>query len=426
MTVEYMYVASGVAIVLVLLLLVQMNNRAKQPKRSQHMHYNVFVDTSHGMIRTDNRNAANNLQMVRDKLVDKKRLASDSCQELVPLIKASMINLIQFINENPKMNAQSLCKLDLRSNIINDSMQNSLLPGHDWKDEFQTVLDWEESENRMVSSARDRMEHLIRNVDIVIQMLRLDVCDYGRINISKLHQILLALNKWACIADENPNAPRFPNEYADVDEYTAHKDLPLYMKSHYTIEPMESKESLHRQKPGRESFASMNDTSFGDIGSRSPINTSLVNSDNTAAFESVYKQLDQSMNKRRQDNFEGQITDLEIPENANDYSELLGQATVINNAYSYHYNKMGSTLLDGSPEGLAERDVLGYRSPGHIIGQLYDRDDHFTPNINSCLGKTVGDDELWSQCTTHDMRPKLALDGEAHYMISGLEHSMHV
>jgi hypothetical protein len=424
MTAGYLYVASGVVIVLVLLLLVQMYNRTKQPKRSQRRHYNVFVDTPQGMIRSDNQKTAADLQKVRDKLVDKKRLASDSCQELVPLIKASMINLIQFIDENPKLNSQSLCKLELRSNIINDSMQNSLRPGHDWKDEFQTVLDWEESENRMTSSARDRMEHLIRNVDIVIQMLRLNVCDYGRINISKLYQILLALNKWACIADEDSRDPRFPNKYDD--EYATRKGLPLYMKSHYIIEPMESKEVPHRQNPDRESFASMNDTSFGDIGSRAPINSSLVNSDNTAAFESVYKQLDRSMNKRRQANFDDQITDLEIPENANDYSEMLGQATVINRANSYHYNKMGSTLLDGSPEGLAERDVLGYRSPGHIIGQLYDRDDHFTPNVKSCLGKTVGDDELWSQCTSHDMRLKTALDGDAQYMISGLEHSMHV
>jgi hypothetical protein len=402
----YLYVTSGVAIVLVLLLLVQIHNSSKQPQIPQRKHYNVFVDTSHGMVRLDNHKAVDDLQKVRNKLVDMKRLASDSCQELVPLIKASMLNLIQFIDENPKMNSQSLCKLELRSNIINDSMQNSLRPGHDWKDEFQTVLDWEESENREMSSARDRMEHLIRNVDIVIQMLRLDVCDYGRINISKLYQILLALNKWACIADEDPKTPRFPNKDDNTDEYISHNELPLYMKSHYIIEPMESKETLHRQKPVRESFASMNDNSFSDIDNRSPINSSLVNSDNTTALESVYKQLDRSMNKQRQTNFEGQVTDLEIPENANDYSEMLGQATVINRANSYHYNKMGSTLLDGNPEGLVERDILGYRSPGHIIGQLYDRDDHFTPNIKSCPGKTVDDDELWSQCTTYDMRSK--------------------
>jgi len=82
--------------------------------------------------------------------------------------------------------------------------------------------------------------------------------------------------------------------------------------------------------------------------------------------------------------------------------------------------------MDASPEGMAERDILGYRQPGHIISQLYDRNDHYTTNVNSCLGKTVGDDELWSQCTQFDMRPKKALDGEAQYMISGLEHSLHV
>lgn len=413
MSTTYLYICAGIGVVLVFMLLAQICTRNMNDLSITH--YKLLLNTPKGLIKSDNKTAANTLVVLRKKLLNGKGVARDSCARLTPLISASIRNLERFIKENPK-NAKALCTLELRSDIINQSMQDSMRPGSDWKDQYHTLLDWEENENRMVSNNNVRLEYLIRNLDIIIGMLRRDVCDYGRLNLNKLYDILTVLAEWGCA----------PNAIANVDDQSADVDdtgLPIFMESRVSIEPMDSRNSMHREAPSRESFASASDTSFGDINERSPVNSSIING--ASYYAPVYRAADRSIHLQRKSNFDGQVTDFEIPENANDYSEMLGTTTVLNRASSYYYNKMGSTLLDGSFEGLVERDILGYRQPGHIIRQLYDPSDHFTVNINSCLGKTVSDDELWSQCTQYDMRPKLALDGQPQFMIDGLEHSLH-
>jgi hypothetical protein len=92
---------------------------------------------------------------------------------------------------------------------------------------------------------------------------------------------------------------------------------------------------------------------------------------------------------------------------------------------------MGSTLLDKSLEGSVEMDYLGYKPPGHIISHLYDKSDHYTVNVNACLGKIVSDDvfitELhgqdlseskhYQQCGQHDVNPINALNGRPEKML---------
>jgi len=86
----------------------------------------------------------------------------------------------------------------------------------------------------------------------------------------------------------------------------------------------------------------------------------------------------------------------------------------------------GSSLLDDSIEGKVEQDILKQKTPGHLISLLDDKSAHYTTNVNACLGKTVSDDQLWSQCTVQDMKLKKALQGEAQYMISDLDQSYHI
>lgn len=356
-----LYVAVGVSVVLIVLMVMRMYFTERTP-----LFYKLLVDTPAGLVNYDNKQAADALAAAKKKLLAAKCLASDSCASLKPLLDDSMRNLEQFIKANPR-NARDLCTLELRSNIIDQSMQDSVRPGSDYVEQYRTLLDWEDTDNRMMSSNRKIMEHLIKNIDIAIAMLRSDVCDYGRLNLNKLYEILTKLSKWSCIEVDD-----FPIEHAaNVSLMPA--SIP-FMPNSVIIEPMDRLDSMHRETP--ESFA-------------------------------VH------------------ATDFEIPENANNYSELLGEATVRNRAGTYHYTKLGSTLLDDGLEGQVEQDILAQQPIGHSIGQLY-ATDHFTINTKSCLGKTVSDDELWSQCTQHDMRPKLALDGEPQYMISKLEHSMHV
>jgi hypothetical protein len=151
------------------------------------------------------------------------------------------------------------------------------------------------------------------------------------------------------------------------------------------------------------------------------MNSRQINSNLTAAYEAVYSNRELLKNRSAL-----AFNELEIDDNVNDYSELIGQVSVLNRASNDWFNKAGSTLMDNSLEGQAERDILGYRPPGHIISQLYDPSDHYTVNVNSCMGKTVPDELLSAQCTQYDIRPMMALQGEAGGMIANLQDSMHV
>jgi hypothetical protein len=267
----------------------------------------------------------------------------------------------------------------------------------------------------MVSNTSDRLTFLVKNLDIVIAMMRSDVCDYGRIDLTKLYQILMTLNKNACLISELSTRH---------DETTGGYTVPMrprHEKLFTNNVPMYSREAVVREAPSKEAFASVNDTSFGDIGFKTPMNSRQINSNLTAAYEAVYSNRELLKNRSAL-----AFNELEIDDNVNDYSELIGQVSVLNRASNDWFNKAGSTLMDNSLEGQAERDILGYRPPGHIISQLYDPSDHYTVNVNSCMGKTVPDELLSAQCTQYDIRPMMALQGEAGGMIANLQDSMHV
>jgi hypothetical protein len=405
---EYLYIGSGVIIVLLLLLLAQSYIRRNKRNTNPHGRYEIMVDTPKGLIKSNNEQTTLELEIIRDKLLNTKHLATDRCNKLTYLISESMKNLVNFIQENPKMNSEALCKLELRSSIVNQIMENTIEPGLEWESEYKTLLDWEETERRMVSNTSDRLTFLVKNLDIVIAMMRSDVCDYGRIN-------LMTLNKNSCL--KNDISTRY-------DETTRRYTVPMRPtneKLFANIVPTYSRENTNREAPNREAFASVNDTSFGDIGSKTPINSRQINSNLTAAYEEVYG--NRELLKKRS---ALALNELEINDNVNNYSELIGQVSVLNRASNDWFNKAGSTLMDNSLEGQSERDILGYRPPGHIISQLYDPSDHYTINVNSCMGKTVPDEILSAQCTQYDIRPMMALQGEAGGMIANLQDSMHV
>jgi len=99
-------------------------------------------------------------------------------------------------------------------------------------------------------------------------------------------------------------------------------------------------------------------------------------------------------------------------------SKQLPESFTSGNRNSVKYSGEGkNNILDNSIEGITEKDILYSRNPGHSISMIEDPYIHYTTRVNSCLGKTVPDDELWEQCTSYDMKYKKALDGDSSYMI---------
>jgi hypothetical protein len=414
-----MYYGTVVIIVLLLLLFVQIYKRRDPIANEITRRNNITVDTPKGLVRADRQKIAEELKKVRDKIISKKSSIDGNCHEINYLIKKSITNLDKFIKENPGRDGV-LCRLELRNDIVYQSMEDSINP-HPlvWEEKYKTILEHEEDEREMKVDPVKRLVYLIKNIDIVIRMLRYDICDYGRIDLTKLYKILSGINQKIC--KTKPMYIATNNIDFEYKKPTLPNNKIKYRKNQNSTIVEDSVENIHRSKPKLESFGSISDTSFGNPNFKSTINSSVGDS-YTNAFNKVYNQThDFGYDHVRED-----TNNLEINENVHNYDYTIGQVTALTYAKKLYDTKSGSTLLDRSIEGSVERDILGYKQPGHIISQLYDRSDHYTTNVNSCLGKTVSDDDLWSKCTKYDMSARLALEGDTQYLISNLNESYHL
>lgn len=342
---EILYILTALVIILLICLLISfISNKQKNIiDLSENENYNILIDTPKGLIKTTNQKAIVELEFIKNQLLHRKHLINNSCSDLKPLIQDAMRHLHKFISENPKMNSEALCKLELRNNIINEIMERTIEPDNNWETEYKTLLDWEETERRMSTNICELLIFLIKNIDITIAMMRSEICDFGRIDLNKLYHLLLKINDTVGM-----------HGTINIEYFKEDKELNKTKNATY-IELTELPETdirtnMEKGLPSRESFGSV-------------------------------KYYDMSNNE--------------------DLTQVISS----------------NRLLDNSFEGNVEKDILGYKPPGHIISQLYDKSDHFTTNVNSCLGKTVSDDKLWEQCTQFDIRPMMALQGHANGLI---------
>jgi len=441
----YLYVGSAIFIILIVILIAQSYKR-RYCKTKKSLDKYVAIDTRKGLINVPVSKAIAELSSVRDKLrdnsagvintnsnlntqvTDVKSLDKEvpSCKELSFLIDESMRELKAFIDKNP-YNAKALCTLDTRSNVLQQQMEDSINPhAITWEETYRTLLEWEDFERDM--TMQDKFKYLLDNLDMLISMLRSDVCNYGRIDLAKLYDILNKTNESICATgianvpvgnlqkitevDDVRNALSTDKRLIEPMAVSKAREI-SYAKGQNSSYANESVENPLRGKPSHEAFGSINEVPYAMYSDR----VNRVDSNNYSR-DNVANRVAGNYGYGTSDGLSGD--NYEIAEDANNYSELIGQATVVNRAIGYHSKKSGSTLLDASLEGLVERDILGYTPPGHLVRKLYDPADHYTVNINSCLGKTIPDDELWAQCTSYDMKLRNALDGDASGMICGL------
>lgn len=193
--VYYSYLGSAIIIILIMLLCIQITNRTNK-KQKLAGRRTVMIYTPRGLIETDDNDVKQELQAVREKIMGVISVVSEDDEDLTPLINQSIKSLEQFINNNPGPNSASLCQLNLRADAVNQAMYNSVNPNPlDWMGEYRTVLDWEANEREMQTNPRERLKFLVKNIDVAIAMLNNQVCDNGRLNLTKLYIILQYLNK---------------------------------------------------------------------------------------------------------------------------------------------------------------------------------------------------------------------------------------
>ena len=226
---------------------------------------------------------------------------------------------------------------------------DSITPNaYEYSISYQSLLEWESHERDMPQTQAELLQHLIKNIDIAVVMLRSEVCNNGRIDLTKLYDILEGMNQQILQAERSSEPVQTARQLAQSEQPIKPNPTkaPLFMRDSYTMESFDSKETKKRELPKKGGFAGI-----------------------------------------------GSYLQKEI-----DYMRV-------------------KNLADNSLEGTVEQDILGYRPPGHMVAQLYDKSDHYTVNVNACLGKTVPDDELWEQCTSYDMKYIDALNGEPQKML---------
>lgn len=361
----FLYVGASLAILLIILLIIQMCRKNQKINREFNKRYNVIVKTPKGLVRADNESVANELEIVKDHLYKNAAGAQENCEDLTPQINRAMKNLAIFIKDNPADNTEALCSLELKADIVNQYMQDSIVPDQrDWATSYKTLLDWEEYERDLPKHPMERLKYLINNLDIIIKLLRFDLCNNGHIDLEELHKILLTMNVQICKTGSMyaPDGQQIVYGEDPYSRYNRPPPLPLFIKDQYSLEPFDSHAVRPRALPKRGSFAKINNSLH-----RPP-----------SLFLS---------------------TDRLVP--TNDFSGI-GETI---------------TIGDNSFEGDVERDILGYKPPGQIISQLHDSSDHYTVNVNACGGKTVPDDELIKQCVSRETPLFNALAGDATQML---------
>lgn len=449
----YIYVA--VVVVLLVVLFLQLHSK----RTVNNLEYTLFVDTPNGLVGTRPIIIANELDAINHQIIQYRDVCDNNSSSHV---RDMLINLKRFIKLNNKT-FKGILHGDDKALIIDSALFDSVTP---YKDEYQsayrTIVETDIDEYQ--DDPKQDITYLSQHIGIVSKMLRADVCDQGRIDMDKLARLVNILQqnirrKGHSIVDVNQDGYKWSPKYATDYE-------PRYMGQSDLLEPMDGGVSnpISIPKPNdvnQSTSVYLNGAKSGYINyTRNGIQYQVpyyteTNDVETLAEvrkdpynENLYRStwdkplVDDVITEKQIK----QLTDIDtsssthnintVDELSNVYQGTLSKDRITHIDSSTGYedaialavtgprytdNQGNETLLDNSLEGQVERDVLGYRPPGHLVSQIHDRDEHTTTRVNSCLGKTIPDDKLWRECASLDVKMFSALGGDSRGMIAGTD-----
>jgi len=379
-----LYIGGALAILLILMIIIRLCSSRTIRNKSNNDTNMLLVNTEKGLVRSSNHLIASELERVKALMLRGAAGAQDSCDDLTPLINNAMQNLAEFIQKNPELDSTDLCSLELKTDLVNQYMSESIDPNpNEYSTSYKSLLNWEEYERELPANAEERLIFLIKNLDIAIKLLRSEVCNNGQLDLSRLYKILVLLNKQICMTGGRSSS-LIP--YQEPDTYTRYDKpppLPLFLKDPNSIEPFESRAVTPRSRARKGSFAKLNTKM-----SNNDTHPSIQLSNNTLkGMKSALISTDR-IAPLSEDGFA-------------DYTTLPKEIEVGN--YSF--------------EGSVERDILGYKPPGHMIAQMYDPTENFTVLVGACGGKTVPDSHFYQECTGQDLEKINALHGDPRQML---------
>ncbi len=229
-TTNYLYIGSGVIIVLMVFLLAQMMQRRSLSYSADHI---ISVRTSRGLIKANQEITSRKIEEIANKL--KLHNRRERVGKFRPLIGAAISKIKKFIQDNPK---NDLCRSDIRADIIQRSLSDLVSPDDIQKNiAYNIILDHDEIDNY---SDEQMFAYLLKNLDILIQMLQHKICEDGIIDIVELEDILNLLDEDLMHNGrfESPIGQEIGNTY---DMYRQPR-TPIFIRDSTQLEPFISYE----------------------------------------------------------------------------------------------------------------------------------------------------------------------------------------
>lgn len=357
MDVDQQYIVG--AIILISIIIIIFYN-CKEPEYGRKK-YSVVVMTKKGLVSAPKKMIANEMQSIYDELKYVHRLPE--C-EFDSKVDEAIVNLDNFIKEN-RISEENLCKFDAMENTIHtiSSDVELMAKRSDVEDiKHKSVLALESHERELQTNTKYRFNYLLNRIDIIINLLRQDVCDYGKIDLRKLHDILTMMGRQIC------SGKNIVLDYGQIKgqiDLTHHRKLPVYEG----MEPM-------------------------------------INDENVIYTNKSSKKT--KNNKTRE------------------YEKIILKDYSIENAIRSRGRLFGSLPMDNSFEGLAEKDIILGKPIGYHARQINNENQkkmHYTTQVGACGGTTVHNSEIW-KCAKDDIKLRGALNGSSEIIADGF--TMHL
>lgn len=445
MSTTILYLGFSVSLVLVILLIHKYISRRIDIKNKGRQQVIVDAGSEHGMIRIDARIVLKELVMIRDLIKQKAPVVGPSCTDMTKQIKHAMKSITQFIKLNPPEQTNAICNLDLSAGVVNQQMSLSVNPeDRDVNAAYKTILEQEKTERDMPDDPEELMRYLLVNIDVVIKLLRFDLCQNGILNLKKLYEILQKMNQRMCAMGKSHDTtaqglytkdfPVYSMWLSKYQKYDNPPNLPLFTQEGPILEPFQGRENPqrhHRLVGNRDNFATLSKYDSDPYAAMS--DTNVVNDSTTIDYSKVANEqvLASSIGStptfssadpqdlyaayNHQDNLPVSLSIPGIKRPTGPLSTL--QDTPYSVYDKYNTQDVPRTICDGTFEGSVGCDILGYKPPGHIISQLYDKSDHYTVNTNSCAQNSTTPRST-STCYLEDIAMRNALDGSPEQMLN--------
>lgn len=346
----------------------------------------VVIDTPKGLIRISNIQLASELERIKEKMlkipaIDTKVDKVESNQTHLRINKA-IAGLLSFIRNFESDQPIEEYRIRLLHRIDDKIASNLVTPsiGH------QTLLD----DDGIIEkhTTKKSLDLLIKHIEKCSSILKSKNCNFGRINLQELYELLHILHHRVGV--------RYSPDLYHTDAYN---DNPNYSIRNEVSASLYNS-NTHSYNLSQKEYTPEKSFSFS-LSTVEPME-SMKNPRNVErSFKNSQKNLSKNRHRTTTSQPDPNVIDKLIV-NLDDPDAILTEQTGLTNRI-FMENEINRADAEMESEHLAvdfgfmdKSDLIGYSAPTTIVTKLGKMDRNYT--TSRCQGTTPSDEELWSEC----------------------------